>query len=292
MNICAYPAFEPLQKHHRDFFAEEFRAYPPAASEFTFTNLYAWREAYQFQVSRLEQCLIVQAGSGTFLSPAGGRVKPAMEKVLADGGRFIRVPQETAQLVGSCAGLQVEHDPDNDDYVFNVADLVALAGRKYDGKRNLIKNFKAQYPYQYIDLDASHVEECLAFKEKWCLLKDCDSVESLRNEKKAVREMILNCAYLGLMGGAITVNSEIAALAIAEPLNPQTLVLHVLKAHANMTGLYQVMLNEFLAHRAAGFACVNMEQDLGVPGLRKFKESYYPAFMIRKFTLTRAHADP
>ncbi len=75
------------------------------------------------------------------------------------------------------------------------------------------------------------------------------------------------------------------ALAIAEQLNLQTLVLHVLKADPNMPGLYQVMLNEFLARKGRPFTYVNMEQDLGVEGLRKAKLSYYPAFMVKKFTI-------
>jgi hypothetical protein len=33
---------------------------------------------------------------------------------------------------------------------------------------------------------------------------------------------------------------------------------------------------------------VNLEQDLGVEGLRKAKESYHPCAMVRKFTVARA----
>ena len=35
-----------------------------------------------------------------------------------------------------------------------------------------------------------------------------------------------------------------------------------------------------------GFEYINFEEDLGVPGLRKLKESYMPVFMIEKYTGT------
>ena len=34
-----------------------------------------------------------------------------------------------------------------------------------------------------------------------------------------------------------------------------------------------------------GYKYVNMEQDLGIDGLRRAKRSYHPAFMIKKYTL-------
>ena len=40
------------------------------------------------------------------------------------------------------------------------------------------------------------------------------------------------------------------------------------------------------AKEAADFKYVNREQDLGVPGLRKSKESYHPCTMIKKYNLS------
>ncbi len=43
-------------------------------------------------------------------------------------------------------------------------------------------------------------------------------------------------------------------------------------------GLYQIMLNDFVH--------VNLEQDLGIPGLRASKQSYQPVKLIKKYTIS------
>ena len=49
---------------------------------------------------------------------------------------------------------------------------------------------------------------------------------------------------------------------------------------------YQAIQNEFLTREEGVFEFVNLEQDLGIEGLRKSKLSYHPFKMIKKFTLT------
>ena len=202
-----------------------------------------------------------------------------------------------------------------------------MQGRKYDGKRNLIKKFRAEneaprakargfseqnterphsirglrspersegkaavlrprmYKYSFIEFDASNISRCLDFEEKWCSIKDCDSVEGLDNERRAIKEMVSNFSGFNLIAGAIEITKSIAALAVAERLNSNTLVMHILKADPNIQGLYQVMMNEFLEKHGMGFEYANLEQDLGVVGLRKSKESYHPIRMVNKYTI-------
>jgi hypothetical protein len=45
------------------------------------------------------------------------------------------------------------------------------------------------------------------------------------------------------------------------------------------------MNNEFLRNESENFIYVNMEQDLGVEGLRIAKLSYHPVRMIEKYTI-------
>ena len=64
--------------------------------------------------------------------------------------------------------------------------------------------------------------------------------------------------------------------------------MHILKADPSLPGLYQTMNHEFLSREARDFTYINMEQDMGVEGLRKAKLSYHPVGMINKYTLKLA----
>jgi hypothetical protein len=291
--IAAYPCFRELTITDKAAFDGALAAYPPEISEFTFTNLYCWKESYRFKVSKLRDVLIVRSDEKeppVYLPPVGGLAdKAGILRILQDsGGRFIRVPEGLKRVFEGDTSVNIIEDPDNFDYVYDFADLAALKGRKFDGKRNLIKKFKASCAYEYRVLDGTSVRECAAFEETWCSIKDCEHTAGLAHERLAFEEMIKNFSAFSLLGGVLKVGSEVVAVAIAERLNPQTLVMHILKADPHLAGGYQTMLWEFLNHDLGAFTYVNLEQDLGVEGLKRSKLSYYPRYMVKKYQLTRA----
>ena len=52
-------------------------------------------------------------------------------------------------------------------------------------------------------------------------------------------------------------------------------VIHIEKADPEINGLYQFINQQFLVHEFPDVALVNREDDVGMPGLRKAKMSYY-----------------
>lgn len=287
-----YPQFEPIGKEMKSLFDDAFLKYQPFISEFTFTNLYCWRDVYGFSVSNLEGFILLRFAIDDklwFLPPIGpcGRANLVIEKIIKDTkGSFMRLPSATAELLEKEKSFHVQFDRDNSDYLYKTERLKLLEGRKYDGKRNLIKKFKALHEYEYVKLDSSNASECLNFQERWCVVKNCNKIEGLNKERQAVGEMINNFGYLNLTGAVIKVKASICAVAIAQRLNATTLVMHVLKADPNMQGLYQVMLNDFLLNDSGNFEYVNLEQDLGVAGLRQAKLSYQPDEIIKKYIVS------
>lgn len=98
MIIEAYPNFIPLEIAHHEVFRQAFKNNPPKISEFTFTNLYSWREAYKIKVSVLGDFIILRSESEPQLrlfDPIGkGDKKKIIKSVLNYfKGSFIRIPE-------------------------------------------------------------------------------------------------------------------------------------------------------------------------------------------------------
>ena len=58
------------------------------------------------------------------------------------------------------------------------------------------------------------------------------------------------------------------------------------KGRKDVTGIYQLLCNEFAIICAKGYKYINREEDLGVEGLRRAKESYCPDIMLEKYVAT------
>ena len=293
MIIPEFPNSREVMLEDKPLFDSLFAADPPEISAYTFTNIFAWRESYNTQVSRIGECVIVhydRGGRRTCLMPLGGRcARPAIEEAFRrDGGvpvEFAYLPTSVVELFRGGPRYKLELDRDNWDYLYLASDLIELPGRAYDAKRNFINRLKSEHGYEYVSLTHDLAAECHEFADRWCDEKACDTVEGLRRERCAVYQMLTNFAALGLKGGAIRIEGAIVAFSLGEALNPDTLVVHVEKADSSIDGLYQLINNEFCIHEAAGYAYVNREQDLGVPGLRKAKESYHPVKLVETWRL-------
>lgn len=290
MRITKYPEFENINIEHKEAFDAAFKARPPVISEFTFTNIYSWKQAYNFKVSYLGGLLILSSEDKTgthFFEPAGkGDLGQAIKLILSEGrGDFIRVSEEVKNgLVNG--DFLIKEDRDNADYLYLSSDLIGLKGGKYDGKRNLIKKFKASCQYSYEELTGANAPEIWAYEELWCSRRDCQNSLGLANEKKAIHEIVGNFLRFPLKAGAIRIDGSINAVAVGEALNAETFVAHVLKADSSRQGLYQVISNEFFSRQAAGFKYINLEQDLGIESLRVSKNSYHPLKLLNKYSIS------
>lgn len=292
----SYPQQGPasLLITQQKMFEERFEKYPPQISEYTFTNLYGWKDYYGFEWQEIDGCIVLfcrQRGKRCAYVPIGPaeRVPEVMRTVARQEDiPFVRVPEDVKNK--SDTDFLGEDDPDNADYLYNAKDLIELAGRKYDGKRNLIRKFSSEHRFEYQPLDAVCIRECLKFQESWCMEVNCSDQPGLKAEDAAVKVMLENFQRFHLVGGALRVDGVISGLALGQKLNPDTLVMHVLKASRLAPGLYQTLYQEFLKREAHDYRFINMEQDLGIEGLRKAKLSYHPCAMMKKFTLSLRQA--
>jgi hypothetical protein len=284
----------PLELDDQSLVAHYLKRYPPKISELTFTNLFVWRNSRPVWLAEVEDSLVFLASARgenhtakVLLGPPLGEVSPlsASQGLGIDLEGFVRIPEDTAEVLRK-AGLSVTPDRDNSDYVYKVADLAELRGRRFHKKRNLIKQCLAAYRCDYEAIIPGLVSECLDFQERWCHARDCGKNPGLCNEYLAIREAFDNYEDLNILGGAIRVDGAIEAYALGEKLNPNTAVCHFEKAMPGLQGLGQLINKWFAKHALSGFTFVNREQDLGIRGLRQAKESYHPDHIVDKFNAT------
>lgn len=293
--VPIFPHFRPLGLEDKSLFDELLGRFPAEISEQTFTNLFAWRQAYNFGLSFLHGYVIVGAKVADTIrlfDPIGAR--EGKRAVIAECFRrkpvgtklaFNRLPESTISLFADDREYAFQEDRDNFDYVHLAQDLRELKGGHLDGKRNFVKRFKETYSFEYDALTAADIPECLAFEEEWCQLKGCTN--GLSQERQALQEMLSNFDVLGFVGGVIRIGGRIVALSLGEKLNATTLVVHIEKAMTALVGVYQA-INMFFAQSVSGqFLFINREQDLGLPGLRQAKTSYQPHHLVKKYTLLK-----
>jgi hypothetical protein len=270
----------------------------PAQSELTFTNLLVWRDAYQIQLSRVGDAVAVLAWRAdpddSFLFPPLGEdadasmVRCCLEYMAQEGHRprMSRATEaDLARLGISEDTFSIEADRDQWDYVYRVQDLIELRGNRYHRKRNHIEQLRSRHEFAYRPLTPELVPACQELQDRWCDEKHCDLVATLRAEARAVKEVLESCETLGVTGGCIEIEGRVEAFTLGELLNPETVVIHIEKANAAFHGLYQVINQQFLEREWRDFTYVNREQDLGIPGLRRAKDSYHPDHMVEKFNV-------
>jgi len=289
--------FKPLEIQDKALFNRYFKEDPPEISELTFTNLFMWQCLYHPVWAEQDNILFIvmnpDSSSPYGLQPVGrGDKQKAIEKLLACLDGKANRPEIKRAGEGLIKNVDKTRytctpDRDNSDYVYKTTDLINLSGRKYHRKKNHLNQFKKSYQAEYRELDTDLVECFINMQEEWCKMRECVENPNLLSEDYAVRRALMHFEQLDYSGGAIIVNGRMEAFSLGEPLNPDTAVIHIEKANPDIPGLYTAINQMFAANGWPDTEFINREQDLGVDGLRKAKESYNPHHMINKYTITR-----
>lgn len=293
MSIPFFPEFKDIDLSMRDDIMSFLSRYPIEASEYSFTNLFAFKETYDFRVSILNDSLIILKNRHpiSLFCPVGDSpdLKQLFDYMKGQGAEACleRVPESfVKQYLDDNERYIYLEERNQFDYIHDVQELIDLKGRRFHDKKNKVNKFRSEYKYEYQKLTAEIVDECIEFEDYWCEVRECEKYFGLDRERYAIFAMLKNFEYLNLKGSVIRIDNKIAALTIAEQLQHDTLVIHVEKANPDIQGLYQVINQEFLMHEAGDFEYVNREQDLGIKGLRKSKMSYHPVEFIKKYRVT------
>ena len=105
-------------------------------------------------------------------------------------------------------------------------------------------------------------------------------------EQVALRRAFEKWEELALEGVALMENDRILAMTVGSFLTEDTFDVHFEKALEEIDGAYAAINQGFAAYLREKYPALrylNREDDLGLPGLRQAKLSYYPERLVVKF---------
>jgi hypothetical protein len=289
----------------KQLFDGYFQKYPPQNSEFTFTNLFMWRNYYNFLYFEYKEHLLlfsydylktrrepIHSDSKDYLyffPPLGPHPDQIILEIFEQhkNVEIHRVPDWVCENLGNNKkftdfNLNCLEDRNNWDYIHDREEILNLAGNKYRQNRRWLQKFRDNYEYDFQILTSDLIEKCKELQLEWCEARACTEDESLEAEQDAIYEALDNFTTLGFSGAILCVDEKCVAYTFGEMLNKNTLVIHIEKAHLEFEGAYQAINNMFLKNCCFNAKYVNREQDLGIEGLRRAKESYKPIRMVKK----------
>lgn len=272
-----------------------FMAERHMACDYSSGNIILWSKIYNTEIAYVREMLIVKFRRGRdtyFLYPAGNGnrteaiqwIEDYCQKNGIDLKFGIIEPDMVTELDNRYPDrFFVEYSRDSADYIYLVEKLANLSGKAYHGKKNHINKFIKTYEnWSYERMNPENMEECIQMVEQWCVENGCCEDRDKAAEICVCIDGIRYREELGLIGGLIRTEEGIVALTLGERLNEDTFVIHFEKAYSRIQGAYPMINQQFILNELMDYKYVNREEDMGLEGLRKAKESYKPVMMAEK----------
>ena len=187
----------------------------------------------------------------------------------------------------------VKEEEDFKDYLYDAEELRTLPGKRFYKKKNRVNKFKREYEgrWEYRSICCSEKVVVWEFLDRWYqsrVKEEGNGEDTLEYEIKGIHEVLQNCMSIDHYIGGIFIDGRLEAFSIGA-YNPreEMACISIEKGNPEIPGIYQVINQEFLVHEFPQAKFVNREDDMGLAGLRKAKESYNPIGFARKYMLVQ-----
>lgn len=296
--------YERITPDMRERYLSVAKSCKPRSCEYGFPNLFFWGKQ---QLAFLHGCVTVFShfdGMSLYPFPLGSGDRRAVVREILDDAAQRGIPcrlsgmtqAETQELESWFPGV-FRFSPTRDyaDYVYDIHELAELKGRKFQKKRNHLNRFRAAHPEaRLIAMDEANLPLARKFVNEWFMTRLREDTEGdYTLEAIALDRAFRYFDALHLEGALLMEGQTVLAVTMASALSDVTYDVHFEKAREDVDGAYTAVNQMFADHlRKAhpNLLYLDREDDMGLEGLRKAKESYHPHHMEMKY-LARLNSD-
>lgn len=265
--------------------------------EYSFANLYLWGRQ---QAALLHDHLVLFCQfnrRSVYPYPVGtGDKKIVLDAIIADSKergipcRITGLDASTKQTLDTLYpnSFRFHCDQDAFDYVYDIHNLADLPGKKYQRKRNHFNRFKDTFPdYTVEALNMNNLPRVKEMISNWYedrLQENPDS--DFHMEQAALAKAFRHYRELEMQGLVLLNGNDVLAVTLGSQISANTFDVHFEKACLTANGTYAAINCEFarfIRNKYPHISFLNREEDMGLEGLRKAKQRYYPHHMVEKY---------
>lgn len=302
--IPTLPLFKKIElsdKHDVERITSHYLPY----SDFNFVSMWSWDVKEEIEIAELHNNLIVRlsdylTGDPVYSFLGNNQTTETVEKLLEfakqqTGLNVLKyVPEDSLQGLDTSRFI-VQEDRDHFDYIYSLEELATLKGHKFESKRGFLHRFLKHFPEFAMErinlLDPSIQKKIVALNDVWTKNKLVHGKNpQSTNEALALERLFISAEHFNIVAFGLFIKNELAGFTIDEFIGESSYALsHFIKGDIDVVGIFPMLLYASCADfLKAGRHLFNYEQDLGLPGLRKAKESYRPVTYLRKYSIRPA----
>lgn len=274
-------------------------------SDFNVVNVLSWDIDATARISNLHgnlvMCLPDYITGEDFYSFLGDQAVEQTAATLLDtaesetGQRHLRlVPAIGAETLAACRAYQVTEDESGHDYVLHLPEVVAMHGKHFAHLRRYVHKFERLYgtSAEFVEIDPTQTRTQQEISEVFTVREQGKTHNEADNELAAISRLFGHSQHFDLQSFGVRIDGRLEGFIICELLADGWAVGHFWKANTAYNGIYR-----YLMHQAAqaleqiDFHYLNIEQDLGIPGMRHMKHLLAPSLRLKKYTVTDQAAD-
>lgn len=233
-----------------------------------------------------------------YLAPLGdGDREAAFRNVIEDAHRhgkkvkFFTLTPSAVEFLQTHFPEQFDYEEDRNlaEYMYPTAVMSELSGGALVKRRREAHKFWSTYGERATvkPITREDHDEIIAFEVQW-LEQNMEHHDtfSLEREAKSIRQQLAHFDELHLSGVVMRVDGVVRGFGYGTPLSDVFYDALIEKADKDLLFAYRVMRMESVKQCAMAQTYVNMEEDLGIEGLRSLKLLYQPEYLLNKYVVT------
>lgn len=298
--IPNFPKFKKLMltdKEQIERITSKFAAY----SDYNFVSLWSYNIEDDINLSILNNNLVIRfrdyltnekfysfIGKNNIIHTIDTLLKLSEKEGLPP---ILKLIPEESVLIKNLKEYNIEEDRDNHDYILSATEHTGLVTSKYYKHRKLVKKFFRENPFSQIKIldlgNQNTADEILELFKLWTV-KTNKNIEDTEHELIALKRTLKNYSSLNLLSLGLYNKDKFIGFIIADKNHHAYIESHFLKYLPGFNGLNHLFHHVLAKYsNADGVNFINIEQDLGIDGLRRAKESAKPIKYLKKYSIAK-----